>query len=365
MVIDKLSSQLLVDDLDSPSRAALYEQGALVEYFTKDDQENLRLGAIVAVRISRIFARQNRAECKLPEGQTASFRLGGGAKLKAGDMAVITLSAAPRQHKPWQAEQGISRAGRYVILHYGQTGVRASYKAKTQNTALSDEINTAISKALNNDNDKGQGWGCVLKRACLERLNAGEDMLALILDEIKALLEPIDEAALASAPKLAEPKILYQGDDLLLAGRLASISPPLIQIEADTLIWDEITDKITKATAEQYVLDSGIMLTTQMTQALTAIDIDSAASQLGPRDVARQSARPVMQLIRLARLSGVVLVDMPRLPVGDRDAVLAAMREEASCDRRHPDILGFSRAGLIEIVIRHHYAPHPKTSANH
>ena len=363
MVIDKLSSQLLVDDIDSPSRAALYEQGALVEYFTERDQEKLRLGAIIAVRISRVFARQNRAECKLPEGQIASFRLGGGVKLKAGDMAVITLSAAPRQHKPWQAEQGISRAGRHVILHYGQEGVRASYKVKTQAAALSDEINTAIGNALNNE--KGQSWGCVLKRACLERLHAGKDMLALILDEIKALLDPLDKAALASASKLAEPTILYQGDDLLLAGRLASISPPSIQIEADMLIWDDITDKITKATAEQYVLDSGIMLTTQMTQALTAIDIDSATSQLGPRDVARQSARPVMQLIRLARLSGIVLVDMPRLPVGDRDAVLAVMREEASCDRRHPDILGFSRAGLIEIVIRHHYAPHPKTSANH
>ena len=41
------------------------------------------------------------------------------------------------------------------------------------------------------------------------------------------------------------------------------------------------------------------------------------------------------------------------------------MREEASRDRRHPDILGFSRAGLIEIVIRHHYAPHPKAIENH
>ena len=354
MAENELTAELVIDNKDNPTRAALYEQGALVEYFPNQDYDGLRLGAIIAVRISRVFAGQNRAECKLPEGQLASFRLGS-TKPKAGDIAVITLSAAPRQHKPWQADFGISRAGRHVILHYGEKGVRASYKAKTKMPPLSEEIIASIEHALGHD--KGHSWGCVLKRACLERLHAGEDMLALILDEIKALLSPLDEAALASAPKLAAPKIIYDGEDMMLASKLAAVSPPSIQIAEETLIWDEISDKIKAVCAEKLVLDSGIVLTIEMTQALTAIDIDSGSSAFGPKEIARQSARPIMQLIRLARLSGIILVDMPRLPAAEKEAVLAVMREEARRDRRHPDILGFSRAGLIEMVVRHHHAP--------
>ena len=41
----------------------------------------------------------------------------------------------------------------------------------------------------------------------------------------------------------------------------------------------------------------------------------------------------------------------------DMGAILSIMRKAAARDIRNPDVLGISRAGLIEIVVRHRLSP--------
>lgn len=351
MIKGDIKAEIVLDDEEAPRRLALYEDNQLVEYFEAQKASELHIGAIIAARITRIFPSQRRAECQLPKGMIASFRLGAKPYPKAGDIRLITLTAEPRQHKPWQAEQGISRAGRSIVLHHGQDGLRVSHKAKSGKIELAEDIATSLKDML------PKGWGAVIRRHVIDGDHSFDDITTLITTEMNALLAPIDEALLASMSTPIEPITLYQGDDMMLAGRLAANASPQIRIETDKLFWEEIADEIDKAYSRQVTLDNGVILTIEKTQALTAIDIDSGMSQLGPIEIARQTAKPIMRLIRLARLSGVVLVDMPRLPYADQEAVLAELRLEARRDRRRPDILGFSRAGLIEIVIRHHYAP--------
>lgn len=344
-------AELVLDDEHEPRRLALYEDGQLVEYFEKNAQADCYLGAIIAARITRIFASQRRAETKLPNGALASFRLGAKPYPKAGDITLLTLTAEPRQHKPWQAEQGISRAGRLVVLHAGQTGVRLSHKAKAGKQAVPQEIAAAIMNIL------PEGWGAVIKRNVLDNTDYDEALVSLITEEVKTLLAPLDKALQGGIITPTEPQYIYHGDDILMAGQLAASAASQSRIETDPQFWDETSDKLEFAYGPHITLENGIVITIEMTQALTAIDIDSGTSQLGPKEIARQSAKPIMRLIRLARLSGIVVVDMPRLPLADMEAVLSSMRKEARRDRRAPDILGVSRAGLIEIIIRHHYAP--------
>lgn len=351
MSADEKKVALYLDDEIRPQRAALYEEGELVDHFEANQDGQLSLGAIVIARITHIHSAQRRAECQLPDGTFASFRLGAKPYPKAGDLKTITLTAEPRQHKPWQAEQAISRVGRYVVLHYGEEGVRQSFKAKSGKGTVPKELEDAIKDNL------VSGWGAVIKRHTLERLNEIDRLLPFIQEEISKLLEPLDKQALHASTHVNQPKILYQGDDIRLAGQLAAHCPPQLYYEANAPFWDEVSDRIEAAYNSQVTLENGVILTVEKTQALTAIDIDSGASRLSPKEIARQTAKPIMKLIRLARLSGIVVVDMPRIPAADGQAVLEALRDEARYDRRSPDILGFSRAGLIEIVIRHHYAP--------
>lgn len=328
-----IKSELFYDD----DRGALFEDGKLVEYWPAS-QDDYHIGAICILRITQIFKKQKRAQCQLPNGALVSFRLTDAKGLSVGSFCWITLTAQPRQHKPWQAEQGISRAGKYIVLHYGASGLRISHKAKGNiDTKWLDEVKTHLP----------DGWGGVLKRA-----SAGvsaEDIVA----EIKLLTKGIDLPPPAS---ITEPKIIYNGDSGYDLYCLAAAPHTILQQQSDNVFWQEIEEQVAEACSQNITLPSGARLSFELTQALTAVDVDSATSQLAPAALAKHVAPEIMRFIRLACYSGIIIVDMPRMGTKDIAEVLEVMRSCATKDMRHPDVLGVSRAGLIEIVVRHRLA---------
>ena len=328
-----IKSELFYDD----DRGALFEDGKLVEYWPAS-QDDYHIGAICILRITQIFKKQKRAQCQLPNGSLVSFRLTDAKGLSVGSFCWITLTAQPRQHKPWQAEQGISRAGKYIVLHYGASGLRISHKAKGNiDTKWLDEMKTHLP----------DGWGGVLKRA-----SAGvsaEDIVA----EIKLLTKGIDLPPPAS---ITEPKIIYSGDSGYDLYRLAATPHTILQQQSDNVFWQEIEERVAEACSQNITLPSGARLSFELTQALTAVDVDSATSQLAPVALVKHVAPEIMRFIRLACYSGIIIVDMPRMGTKDIAEVLEVMRSCAANDMRHPDVLGVSRAGLIEIVVRHRLA---------
>ena len=321
--------------------AALFEDGRLVEYMPEAVPDHYGIGAICYARITQIFKKQNRAQCQLESGEIASFRLSSKSQLVSGDLCWVTLSAMARQQKPWQAEEGISRAGGLIVLHYDSQGVRASHKAKG---AFDEAHLKEIAKAL------PDGWGAVLKRASFAA-NLDE-----IISEIETLLHPV-KAGLENALRSQAPMTFYQGDK----GQdyLALTAGPELQMrfDDDKDDWEEREDLARHACEPEVILPNGAVLQFDQTRALLAVDVDSATSKLGPLACAQYVAPHIMRLIRLASYSGVILVDMPRLGIQDMAGILEVMRQEAQKDIRHPDVLGVSRAGLIEIVVRHRLSP--------
>lgn len=338
--------RLVYDD----KRSALFQDGKLVEYICDMPAEALHIGAICHARITQIFPKQKRANCQLADGQMASLRLDGKSKALAGDLIWVTLSAMPRQQKPWQAEQGISRAGHLIVLHCGKTEVRSSHKSKDE---ITPDFLAAIAKAL------PAGWGGVLKR------NAQQASLQDVLDEIDKLLAPLapiseslaDIAAGKAVPSLVgKTGVLYHGD---LGKLLLTLAAPTAELvyDSDAITWDEIDYQAEQASKTNVILDNGAELSIEPTKALIAVDVDSAASKLAPLALAKFAAPEIMRLIRLASYSGVIVIDMPRLAFRDMAPILDEMRRLSFYDSRHPDVLGLSRAGLIELVVRHRLAP--------
>ena len=332
------------------TRAALYHDSKLVSYIAATEGDAIRLGAICYARIAQVFAKQNRATCQivsegLSSDKLASLRLPPKQSFASGDLIWVTLVAMPRRDKPWQAEYGISRAGRLIVLHYGREEIRVSHKAKS---ADNDKIDTssmieAVRAIL------PRGWGAVIKRAAL---TASPDD---ICDEITRLLAPL-ELPLPDDRTIAKPFCFYHGET---PKQLLCLQAPHAthQQEDDKMRWDEIEDEASSAAQSLIILDNGARLHIEQTNALVAIDVDSANSKLAPLALAKAVAPEIMRLIRLASYSGVIVVDMPRLAFRDMTPILAKMRELAQDDSRHPDVLGISRAGLIEIVVRHQLAP--------
>lgn len=328
----------LVHDQDK-SRAALFDDGRLVEFWPFA-AHGLYIGAICLARVTQIFAKQNRAQCQLADGTDASFRIDASAKIAPGDLCWITLQAQGRQHKPWQAHHAISRAGQLLVLHYGKRFVRASHKAGTD---LSDEMRQSLESAL------PEGWGMVIKRAGLE---ASQEAL---LAETSALLTPLGDDfkdKLAQADTAMAPHVIYHGDDV--GARIAiNRYGRKIRCETDTDYWADITHEASALCAPQVICHNGAVLHFEQTQAVLAVDVDSAQSRLAPYPLAKSVAKQIMQILRLGCYSGVVVIDMPRLRHDDMADILTILRQAAKADQRHPEVLGLSRAGLIELKIRH------------
>lgn len=322
--------------------AALYEDDRLVEYWPGSSVAGVgyHFGAIVKARITHIMKGQNRAICALPNGQKASLRLSKATPL-AGQTCIVTLTALPRQAKPWMAELGIVRAGRLVVLHHGAAFVRVSHKSDSQ---ADDNLMKRLQEA------RPEGWGLVLKRAGQA---AGFDEIMAEIEMLLAALPSSNLTALNEADSPEADPCLYQGDDALMLGRMAAPSGCEVILQQDALFWEEIDDKVRESCQKEIILASGARLMIEATHALIAIDVDSASSRLSPAELARKVAPEIMRLIRLLSLSGIIVVDMPRLGAKQAQEMLAVMRQEAQRDIRYPDVLGISRAGLIEIVVRH------------
>jgi Ribonuclease G/E len=104
------------------------------------------------------------------------------------------------------------------------------------------------------------------------------------------------------------------------------------------------------------VLEGGLRATISPTPALTAIDLDGAATTAArAAKAATQMAANLAALPALARqivlrnLSGAVLVDFAGMPTRKRRALAPALEAALAPDRLHPRLAGFSALGFAEI----------------
>jgi hypothetical protein len=99
------------------------------------------IGSVHNIRIERVFPDQNRATCRLDDGVQVSVRLrkGDAAMATAGAVLPVTITAAPRHGKPWQAMIGARLASACMILLIGLSDGAAA-------TALSNQIPTEATR---------------------------------------------------------------------------------------------------------------------------------------------------------------------------------------------------------------------------
>lgn len=137
-----------------------------------------------------------------------------------------------------------------------------------------------------------------------------------------------------------------------LAGRIAVHRGPAPLL--DTAIEAELA-----ALAEPVVeLAPGLRLGIAITPALTAIDIDLSggagreAARRRRETANRAALAAIARQVVLRNLSGVIAIDLAGLPGGRgaREALRQAAEAAFAADPLSPRVLGFSRAGLLEVV---------------
>ena len=322
------SLRIWTDDPARPGRLALCRGWQMIDYWPAPPDPITGPGAVHLARLEQLFPAHRRGRVRLADGAEASFRLPVRHHLQAGQLIFVTLNAEAASSKPLQASLGIQLAGRAVVLLAGETAAK-----------LPDGVQLP------------DGFGTIWRRRATAIPATG------IQAEIDRLLG-------RWAERLAEPQDLLAADaaaQLLKAADLreeaALAAPQLELLAAEDEAWADWQEQARTACEPELETASGFMLHFGQTRALTAIDVDSAASHLAAQDRLEEICRAVMDGVRLRRLSGLILLDMPRLQKRPQQRCLDLLWRFAADDPRHPEILGLGPAGLIEMTVRRQRRP--------
>ena len=327
-------ARILIGTSPGQSRALYLVDGQVVEAWHDFHHDPDLTGRVYRVRTDRVFPAQNRATATLEDGTAISVRTTRHDRLKAGETATVTIVAAPREAKPWQAVTGARLAGKNIVLLPGGEGIASSQRMIRPPAA-------PVMQALQSMIEDAPGYGVILRR----HAGASEDLTG-------------EAAALVAAWRAGLRDV--EGADCLfdnggLAARIAVQEPPLPQdlVGPDgagdfDALWDRMIDESTRS---DIPLAGGGVMWVEPTRALTAIDLDSGSGDLAALFTAAPQA--IARQLRLRQTGGLVAVDVPRASPAAGRGFDEALEHALARDPRSPERIGHSRGGMTEIRIAH------------
>ena len=328
------NTRILIETSPGQSRALYLVDGRVVEAWHDFHHDPDLTGRVYLARTDRVFPAQNRATATLEDGTAISVRTTRHDRLKAGETATVTLVAAPREAKPWQAVTGARLAGKNIVLLPGGKGIASSHRMIRPPAAQ-------VMKALQSMIEGAPGYGVILRR----HAGASEDLAGEAVALVAAWRAGLRDD---------------DGTDCLfdnggLAARIAVQEPHLPQdlVGPDgagdfNVLWDMMIDESTRS---DIPLAGGGMMWVESTRALTAIDLDSGIGDLAALFTAAPQA--IAQQLRLRQTGGLVAVDVPRASPAASRTFDKALDNALARDPRSPERIGRSRGGVTEIRIAH------------
>ncbi len=371
---DQQSAALLCLEQEGTQTLALLDEcNRLLEY-SRQPVGAGDAGALVLGRIERVVPALDAAFVQigqerngfLPLKESESFRQRNpqaSASMRAGAEVLVQIQKEAHGEKGALLTQDIAMAGSYLLFLPRNTHIGCS---KRVTDASERERLLLIGNALSNGE-----FGLVMRQAAL---SATHDELT---DELQALQAAYHQAA-EVAPYRRAPATLYRQGDTLgdalrdlsprMALRVLTNLPPREGI-SERVRWEQRTESevaaelarprvreaVKQALSRKVALPGGATLVFDECEALTAIDVNSAANTQGGGDFAlRQNLSVCDELarqLRLRAIGGVVVVDFMDMPNDrQRAAVAEALTAALESDRVKTVVHGFTSLGLMELT---------------
>ena len=302
------------------------------------------IGTVHNIRIERVFPNQNRATSRLDDGVQVSVKLrkADAPLVTAGAVLPVTITAAPRHGKPWQAMIGARLASACMILLIGipegavATGLSSRIPA-AKRAALKARLAAEVMPKL------PVGFGVILRRSGVDLPDFASEVSRLVGMWQKSASDlPNDQTG-----------IIFDGGGLLarakrLVGDVMVLDDPADAATMSCLLDDAIAAAILPKTP----LACGGHLWCEQSHALWSIDLDSSRVTDFDR-LFDDAASEIARQIRLRAMSGPVLIDVPRMAIPKGKKFRKALQDALAHDPRQPDFLGMTRGGLLELQIAH------------
>lgn len=370
---ERKQATILCAEADGWQTLALLEDGALLEY-SRQPLEAGEAGNLVLGRVERVVPALGAAFVQigqarngfLPLRESEAYRAqnpNDADTLHAGSEVLVQVQKEAHGEKGAALTRDVALAGSYLLFLPNNRHVGCS-KRVTDEADRERLLRTARALA-------GGSCGLVLRHSALE---ADERALADELDALRTAWENARKVA----PYRKAPAVLYRPGDAL-DGLLRDLAPkrrllvranlPVREEWRGQADWEQlptpdaqallmarsIQESLRAALRRRVQLPGGATLVIDECEALTAIDVNSAANTQGGPDFALRQNRSVCaeiaRQLRLRAIGGIVLVDFVDMPTDEQRAEVArALAESLADDRAKVVLHGFTALGLMELT---------------
>ena len=367
-------------------RVALVDGAKLYDFDTETPDKVLLKGSIFKATVSRIessldaafvnFGSERHGFLPLKDLSSEFFKkLNGKTEciLKEGQEIVVQVTKEERGSKGAALTTQIGLAGRFLVL------IPNSSRSGGISRRISGEERDQIKQALDSIN-LPDNMSVIVRTNGLGR--TGEE-LSLDLAYLLALWDEINN----NIPNTESPALIYRDDKLIVRVVKDYFKDDIKEILIDdkstfneakefidavlpdhsdkVMLYEEeiplfnryqIESQIELAFQREISLSSGGSIVIDPTEAMTAVDVNSARSTKGKdiEDTAYktnlEAAKEIARQLRLRDVGGLVVIDfIDMLEQSHQEKVEAAFRKAVYSDRARVQISGISKFGLLEV----------------
>lgn len=359
--------EVLVECKGDCLRAAALTDGELLEFVS----EKLRApDAPGCIYLGRVLGRAPALRGAFVDiGLERPALLDGGEGTEAGAALPVQVTEAAIQDKGARVSRRLALEGRYTVLLPGGKGVAVSrriaavkrrglqqaaesLKAPGEGLIVRAAAEAASPEALRADVAALRARWAEIERALPDAMPP-----ACLFDNSDGLARLVRRFVAAGVPRFAFDDPLLAKRARATAERLFGVTPGIDIDRKSGALFDRhgIGDVLASLEIPVLRLPSGGRLAIEPTAAVTAIDVDTAeATALGAEGPLRtnlEAAAEIGRQTRLRDLGGVIVVDFVRLKDrAERSRVEAALRRAVAMDRVTVQLLGWTPAGLFEMI---------------
>lgn len=373
-------------------RAAVFEQGDLMEVFEEEGGSSHLVGNIYRGRVENVLPGMQAAFVDIGLDKNAFLYVGDAVpsrfeedeKVSPEDSVRIEHVLNPRQEllvqiikepvgsKGARISVNLTLPGRYVVLLPQVSYIGVSRK-------ITDNHERARLKDLA-DRAKPEGMGVII-RTLAEGIDGEE-----IADDITQLVA-MWLALQPKIPHVSVPGIVHKDVDLIsrlvrdwidqdvekitvdqdevaqiLRKALQNIEHPaakhiLVVTGEDLFVRYGVDDEIRKTLRPKVWLKSGGYLVIQQTEALIVIDVNTG-KYVGQRSLEEtvvhtnlEAAREIARQLRLRNLGGIIIIDfIDMTSKEDQQQVIEVLETACARDKTKSQVLGLTQLGLVEMT---------------
>ena len=320
---------ILTDEWAYDRRAAVLDQGRLIAFFNDNAFDDTpRPGAVVAVRVARVFPDRDRISADL-DGIPASLRLGRRQAPSPGQVILATVTAEPREGKPLQLRQGYFIEHRWFLADSTAGGLRLSQRLRQGGFTPPGGLEPS---------------SCQITL----RLGAASAPPDTLMEEIRIAEDRI--RAIKAMPAL-KPGVIDNGPDAITTARQAfPDAEPVPGDDSTAWLQAGVDEQLEAALRPRVDLGGGGILHVSTPPGAAVFDGDSGDGDMTLRALAAAMVPAIARALVLRRISGPVVADFPRLNPADRKAIGASMVEAVEHDPLRPQCHGFEPGGLYTMT---------------